>query len=113
MDEHLAPALRVADADASARWYERLGFVKQWEHRFAPDLPRYVGIARAGMPRPPSSIRSAAPSWRSTPSPDTGTGWPPNAPATPSTRSCPHSGRRWQATCADQLVRRGGGGSSR
>lgn len=49
MDEHLAPVLRVADADASARWYERLGFVKQWEHRFGPDLPLYVGIARGGM----------------------------------------------------------------
>ncbi|SCG57838.1 Glyoxalase-like domain-containing protein [Micromonospora echinaurantiaca] len=49
MDEHLAPVLRVADADASARWYERLGFVKHWEHRFAPGMPRYVGIARGGM----------------------------------------------------------------
>ncbi|MBL6279370.1 VOC family protein [Micromonospora fiedleri] len=49
MVEHLAPVLRVADAEASVRWYERLGFVKQWEHRFAPHLPRYVGIARADM----------------------------------------------------------------
>lgn len=49
MDENLAPVLRVADTDVSARWYERLGFIKQWEHRFAPDLPRYVGIARGDM----------------------------------------------------------------
>jgi predicted enzyme related to lactoylglutathione lyase len=49
MEEYLAPVLRVADADISAVWYERLGFVKQWEHRFAPDLPRYVGIARGRL----------------------------------------------------------------
>jgi catechol 2,3-dioxygenase-like lactoylglutathione lyase family enzyme len=46
MVEHLAPVLRVADAGAAVEWYRRLGFEKQWEHRFAPDLPRYVGIAR-------------------------------------------------------------------
>lgn len=39
MKEHLAPVLRVADANASVDWYGRLGFIKQWEHRFAPDLP--------------------------------------------------------------------------
>ncbi|WP_431878640.1 glyoxalase superfamily protein [Micromonospora marina] len=34
------------DAIATATWFGRLGFVKQWEHRFAPDLPLYVSIVR-------------------------------------------------------------------
>ena len=46
MREHLAPVLRVADANASVDWYGRLGFIKQWEHRFAPDLPLYVSVMR-------------------------------------------------------------------
>ncbi|MET7835310.1 glyoxalase superfamily protein [Micromonospora sediminicola] len=49
MTERLAPILRVRDADAAATWYARLGFARLWEHRFAPDLPRYVGIGRPGM----------------------------------------------------------------
>ncbi|MGY3516995.1 glyoxalase superfamily protein [Micromonospora sp. PTRAS2] len=49
MTERLAPVLRVADAEATAGWYARLGFRKQWEHRFAPELPRYVSIARGGI----------------------------------------------------------------
>lgn len=46
MSEHVAPILHVADADASLAWYRGVGFVKQWEHRFEPGLPLYVGIAR-------------------------------------------------------------------
>ena len=42
------PILRVADADAAVRWYERLGFTKQWEHRFDPDCPAFVSIAHGG-----------------------------------------------------------------
>lgn len=42
---HLAPVLRVADGIATIAWYEQLGFVKEWEHRFDPGLPLYVGIA--------------------------------------------------------------------
>ncbi|MFI7212848.1 glyoxalase superfamily protein [Micromonospora maritima] len=49
MTERLAPILRVRDADAAATWFSRLGFARLWEHRFAPDLPRYVGIGRPGM----------------------------------------------------------------
>lgn len=41
------PILRVADARAAVEWYGRLGFVTEWEHRFAPELPLYMGIARA------------------------------------------------------------------
>lgn len=33
MEAEVVPILRVADADAAVRWYERLGFTKQWEHR--------------------------------------------------------------------------------
>ena len=49
MTEHVAPILRVADANAAVAWYEQLGFVKEWEHRFEPGLPLYVGIARGEM----------------------------------------------------------------
>ncbi len=49
MTEHLAPVLHVRDARAATRWYAQLGFVMEWEHRFAPGLPLYVGIARGGL----------------------------------------------------------------
>lgn len=45
------PVLRVADADAAARWYESLGYVKEWEHQFEPGLPWFVSIARSGGAR--------------------------------------------------------------
>ncbi|WP_443071817.1 glyoxalase superfamily protein [Streptomyces sp. WMMC940] len=48
-DEEAVPVLRVADADAALSWYRRLGFVKQWEHRFEPGLPAFVEIARGPL----------------------------------------------------------------
>ena len=48
METEVVPILRVADADAAVRWYERLGFTKQWEHRFDPSCPAFVSIARGG-----------------------------------------------------------------
>lgn len=42
------PVLRVADAPRSVAWYSRLGFTQEFEHRFAPGLPLYVGIVRGG-----------------------------------------------------------------
>jgi len=33
METEIVPILLVADADAAVRWYQRLGFTKQWEHR--------------------------------------------------------------------------------
>jgi len=48
MEAEAVPILRVADADAAVRWYERLGFTKQWEHRFDPNCPAFVSIARGG-----------------------------------------------------------------
>lgn len=49
MHEEVVPILRVADAAAAVAWYERLGFARQWEHRFAPDLPAFVEVARGGV----------------------------------------------------------------
>ena len=48
LDVEVVPILRVADADAAVRWYERLGFTKQWEHRFDPSCPAFVSIACGG-----------------------------------------------------------------
>ena len=48
LDVEVVPILRVADADAAVRWYERLGFTKQWEHRFDPGCPAFVSIACGG-----------------------------------------------------------------
>ena len=46
MGEEVIPVLRVADAANAVAWYERLGFTKQWEHRFEPGMPAFVSIAR-------------------------------------------------------------------
>ncbi len=42
------PVLRVTDAARSVAWYRRLGFEQEFEHRFEPHLPAYVGIACDG-----------------------------------------------------------------
>jgi catechol 2,3-dioxygenase-like lactoylglutathione lyase family enzyme len=44
--EQAIPILRVEDAAAALPWYERLGFVKQWEHQFEPGFPLFVEVAR-------------------------------------------------------------------
>ncbi|MFJ4356129.1 glyoxalase superfamily protein [Streptomyces massasporeus] len=49
MDDEVIPILRVEDAAAAVAWYERLGFAKQWEHRFEPGLPAFVEVARGGV----------------------------------------------------------------
>ncbi|KAA5837221.1 VOC family protein [Saccharopolyspora hirsuta] len=46
MDEEVIPILHVADAEVAAAWYQRLGFVKEWEHRFEPGLPAFVEVVR-------------------------------------------------------------------
>lgn len=43
------PVLHVGDANRAVAWYERLGFVKEWEHRFEPGFPRFVSVARGPM----------------------------------------------------------------
>ncbi|MDR2987133.1 MAG: VOC family protein [Nocardiopsaceae bacterium] len=40
----MAPILRVADADVAVAWYQRLGFAKEWEHRFDPECPAFVSV---------------------------------------------------------------------
>ncbi|MGW4457713.1 glyoxalase superfamily protein [Streptomyces albidoflavus] len=49
MHEEVVPILRVEDAAAAVAWYERLGFTRQWEHRFQPGLPAFVEVARGGV----------------------------------------------------------------
>lgn len=49
MKEYLSPVLHVRDARRAAAWYARLGFTVQWEHRFDPELPLYVSIARGRL----------------------------------------------------------------
>ena len=41
----VVPFLRVADAEASAEWYARLGFSSDWRHRFSPGLPLFISIS--------------------------------------------------------------------
>ena len=42
----VAPFLRVADAEASAEWYARLGFSVAWRTRAQPHLPLFVAIEK-------------------------------------------------------------------
>ena len=36
-------------SSAAAAWYGRLGFTKEWEHRFEPGLPAFVSVAQGPM----------------------------------------------------------------
>ena len=49
MREELIPIFHVIDANSSAKWYERLGFVIEGEHRFAPNYPLYVFLRRGEL----------------------------------------------------------------
>ena len=49
MDEEVIPVLRVSNAAAAAAWYQRLGFSREWEHRFEPGFPAFVSVARGGV----------------------------------------------------------------
>jgi catechol 2,3-dioxygenase-like lactoylglutathione lyase family enzyme len=42
----LIPFFRVADAEASAAWYARLGFRELSRHRFGAGFPLWIGLAR-------------------------------------------------------------------
>ena len=46
MPQEVIPVLRVSDAARAVEWYERLGFLMEWEHRVETDLPSFVSIAR-------------------------------------------------------------------
>lgn len=45
----LVPNLRVADGYETAKWYARLGFEVEWDHRFALSLPMYLFLKRGGI----------------------------------------------------------------
>ena len=46
MSTEVIPILTASDAAASVEWYRRYGFEVEFEHRFEPHLPAYVGIRR-------------------------------------------------------------------
>lgn len=44
------PVFKVQDARKSERFYcEVLGFLKDWEHRFAADFPLYISLSRGAI----------------------------------------------------------------
>ena len=46
----VVPILRIFDESKAREFYvDFLGFTVDWEHRFAPDLPLYMQVSRAGM----------------------------------------------------------------
>jgi hypothetical protein len=49
MDEQVIPILHTANAANAAACYERIGFQKEWEHRFEPNLPAFVSVARRSI----------------------------------------------------------------
>ena len=46
MRSEAIPVLRVTDADRACAWYGRLGFEREWEHRFEPSLPAFLALVR-------------------------------------------------------------------
>jgi predicted enzyme related to lactoylglutathione lyase len=46
MAEQLVPILKVADTARSVEWYARLGFAKEFEHRYSEEFPGYVGLVK-------------------------------------------------------------------
>jgi hypothetical protein len=51
VSDETIPVLRVRDAAVAAAWYERLGFSKEWEHRFGPSFPAFSSLVRNGTAR--------------------------------------------------------------
>ena len=49
MAEEIVPILHVTDGYETAKWYARLGFNVEGEHRFAPDLPLYLFLKRGDI----------------------------------------------------------------
>ena len=49
MPEELVPIFHVRDGYETAKWYARLGFEIEGEHRFAPDLPLYLFLRRGNV----------------------------------------------------------------
>ena len=40
----VVPFLRVADAEATAQWYARLGFREEWRTRASQELPLFLAL---------------------------------------------------------------------
>ncbi len=49
MAEQLVPIFKANDAAATAKWYARLGFELESEHRFAPNMPLYAFLKRGDV----------------------------------------------------------------
>jgi hypothetical protein len=49
MSEELVPIFYVKNGYETAKWYQRLGFVTEGEHRFAPSLPLYLFLRRGSQ----------------------------------------------------------------
>ena len=47
--EELVPIFHVKDAQETAKWYARLGFQIEDEHRFAPGMPLYLFLRRGDL----------------------------------------------------------------
>ena len=48
--QRVVPALRITNYDRSKAFYvDQLGFRIEWEHRFEPNLPAFMAVARDGM----------------------------------------------------------------
>jgi hypothetical protein len=45
----LIPIIHTSSAAKAVEWYAKLGFKKDWEHRFEPDLPAFVQISNGEM----------------------------------------------------------------
>lgn len=49
MREDVAPIMRITDIERSVEWYARLGFRMVGEHRYEPEMPAYVFVARGDV----------------------------------------------------------------
>ncbi|MCB0188547.1 MAG: hypothetical protein KDE31_29955 [Caldilineaceae bacterium] len=49
MTEEIIPIIQVQDGSTTAKWYARLGFAIEAEHRFAPNLPLYLILRRGNV----------------------------------------------------------------
>ena len=49
MPEELVPIFHVRDGQETAKWYARLGFEVESEHRYAPGLPLYLFLRRGNI----------------------------------------------------------------
>jgi hypothetical protein len=46
VNAEVVPVLYVEEASRAVSWYQRLEFLKEWEHQFEPGFPWFVSVAR-------------------------------------------------------------------